>query len=152
LNPRWLRLGDWVAGVAGIVLLVALFLPWYSVTAGVSRDLTGWQAFAVIDILLALAALVGIVLAVAAAVRRTPGLPVALGVVGCVVGAVATVLVLVRVLDEPGPDELLDVAAGAWIALVAAAALTAGAWTSMADERNRGVPYPPVEDRPAPPA
>jgi hypothetical protein len=151
VNLRWLRPGDWVAGAGGVVLLVSLFLPWYDVH-GVSRHLTAWQAFSVIDLLLALAALLGIALAVTTAVRRTPAVPVALGVIALIPGALATLLVLVRVLDPPGPNALLDVAAGAWIGLVAAAALTAGAWMSIADERNRGVPEPSVETRPAPPA
>jgi hypothetical protein len=39
-----------------------------------------------------------------------------------------------------------------WLALAGAAAITAGAWWSIGDERNRGVPAAPVEARPAPPA
>jgi hypothetical protein len=152
MNLRWLRPGDWLAAIAGVALLVALSLPWYSVTGPVSRELTGWQAFAVIDILLALAALEAVALGVTTAVRRTPAVPVGLGVTTALSGALATLLVLVRVLDPPGSNAVLDVAAGAWIALVAAAGVTAGAWLSIADERNRGVPDPPVEDRPAPPA
>jgi hypothetical protein len=151
VNLRWLRPSDWLAGIGGAVLLVSLFLPWYDVH-GAPRHLTGWQAFSVIDILLAIAAVLGIALAVSTAVRRTPAVPVALGVIGVIAGALATLLVLVRVLDPPGPNELLDVAAGAWIALAAAAGLAAGCWRSIADERNRGVPDPPVEIRPAPPA
>jgi hypothetical protein len=150
MNLRWLKPGDWLAGLGGLALLVSLFLPWYSVT-GVGRDLTGWQSFAVIDVLLALAALVGIALAVSTALRRTPAVPVALGVIGGPVGALATLLVLIRLLDPPGPNELLDPGAGVWIALAGALALAAGAWWSLGDERNRGVPAAPVEARPAPP-
>jgi hypothetical protein len=151
MSLRWLKPGDWLAGLGGLALLVSLFLPWYSV-AGVDRDLTGWQSFAVIDVLLALAALVGIALAVTTAVRRTPAVPVALGVLGGPVGALAALLVLIRLLDPPGPNELLDLGPGAWLALAGALAVAAGAWWSLGDERNRGVPAVPVEPRPAPPA
>lgn len=151
MNVRWLKPGDWLAGLGGLALLVSLFLTWYSVT-GASRELTGWQSFSIIDVLLALAALLGIALAVTTATRRTPAVPVALGVIAGPVGALATVLVLIRLLDPPGPNELLDLGPGVWLALAGAAAVAAGAWWSIGDERNRGVPAPPVEVRPAPPA
>ena len=151
MNLRWLKPGDWLAGLGGLLLLVSLFLPWYAI-AGVDRDLTGWQSFSVIDVLLALAALLGIALAVTTAVRRTPAVPVALGVIGAPAGALALLLVLIRVLDPPGPNELLDPAIGGWLALAGALAMTAGAWWSIGDERNRGVEPIPVEVRPSPPA
>ena len=150
MNPRWLKPGDWLAGLGGLVLLASLFLTWYAV-AGTGRDLTAWQSFSVIDVLLALVALLGIALAVTTAVRRTPAVPVALGVIAGPAGAIATLLVLIRLLDPPGPNELLDLGPGVWLALAGAAAVAAGAWWSIGDERNRGVPAPPVEVRPAPP-
>jgi hypothetical protein len=146
-----LRPADWVAGLGGVALLVSLFLPWYDVT-GVERHLTGWQAFSVIDVILALAAVVGIAVAVTGAVRRTPTMPVGFAVLGVPVGALAVLLALVRVLDPPGPNDLLDLAVGSWLGLVGALAVAAGAWWSMADERNRRAPEVPVEVRPAPPA
>jgi hypothetical protein len=149
MNPRWLRPGDGLAAAGGILLLVALFLPWYEVRPGIAglRRLTGWDAFSVIDILLALVAVLGIAVAVAVMTRRSPALPISLGVVGSVAGAIASVLVLVRILDQPGPNELLDVAAGAWLGLAGALGVAAGSWWSIKDERNRGVPPVPVELR-----
>jgi hypothetical protein len=146
-----LRPGDWVAGLGGAVLLVSLFLPWYDVK-GVDRHLTGWQAFSVIDVILAIAAILGLAVAVTGAFRHTPAVPVAMAVLGVPVGALAVLLVLVRVLDPPGPNELLDLAVGSGVALVGALAVAAGSWLSMADERNRGVPEVAVEVRPTPPA
>ena len=157
MSLRWLRPGDALAALGGVLLVVSLFLPWYSVklpsgAPAAGRDLTGWQAFSVIDILLALAGLVGIGLAVTVVTRRTPAVPVAFAVVGSVIGVLAVLLVLVRILDQPGPNQFLDVAVGAWIALAGALGLTAGAWRSISDERNRGVRPAPVELRPTPPA
>jgi hypothetical protein len=158
VNPRWLKPGDVLAGVGGVLVLVALLVPWYSLSLpgdalqGVAVRVSGWEAFTVVDVLLALAGLAGIALTVASATRRSPVLPVSLGAIASVVGFVATLLVLVRILDQPGPDEFLDVAIGAWIALVGALAITAGAWSSMSDERNRGVEPVPVELRATPPA
>jgi hypothetical protein len=154
MNVRWLKPGDVLAGAGGVLLLVSLFLPWYRQTRGpVERtNVTGWEAFAVFDLLLALAALVGVALAVAIAVRRTPTLPVALAVIGTPVGALATVLVVIRVLEPPGDDRLLQLASAPWLGLVGALAVAAGAWWSLCDERNRGVPPAQVEVRPTPPA
>jgi hypothetical protein len=146
-----LRPGDLLAGLAGVALLVSLFLPWYTVVPAGNPDLTGWQSFAVIDVLLALAAAVGIAVAVVTAVRRTPALPVALDVIAVLAGALATLLVAIRILNQPGPNEFLDVAFGAWLGLAGAVGITAGGWWATADERNRGVPAPRVEVRPAPP-
>jgi hypothetical protein len=147
VNPRWLKPGDWLAGLGGLVLIVSLFLAWYTVSG---HNLTGWQSFSVIDVLLCLAGLLGVALAVATAVRRTPAVPVALGVLTGPIGALATLLVLIRIVDPPGPNEFISLCAGAWIALAGALAMTAGAWWSLGDERNRGVPGVPVEARPAP--
>ena len=49
-------------------------------------------------------------------------------------------------------NDLLDLAVGSGLAVAGALAIVAGAWWSMGDERNRGLPDPPVELRPAPPA
>jgi hypothetical protein len=155
VSLRWLKPGEIVAGAAGVLLLVSLFLPWYSVSVelpGAGRleaHISGWQALTVIDVLLALTALCGIALLVAQAVARRPGLPVALSVIASVLGIAATLLVLFRLIDAPAPA---DRAVGIWLALLAAAGVGAGGWRSVADERNRGVPEPPVEVRPAPPA
>jgi hypothetical protein len=155
VSLRWLKPGELIAGAAGVLLLVALFLPWYSIAVelgGAGRleaRISGWQALSVIDVLLAIAALCGIALLVSQATMRRPGVPVALSVVASVLGIVATLLVLFRLVDAPGPA---DRAIGIWLALLGAAGVGAGGWLSMGDERNRGVPEPPVEVRPAPPA
>jgi hypothetical protein len=151
VNPRWLKAGDWLAGLGGVALLVSLFLPWYRVAGG-EGDLSGWEAFSVIDVLLALAGLTGIGLAVLTAVRRTPAVPVAFGVVGGPIGLLAALIVLIRIVDPPGPNDLLGPGPGAWLSLAGALAVASGAWVSLRDERNRGVPAVPIEARPAPPA
>ena len=65
----------------------------------------------------------------------------------------AALVVLYRLLDQPGPNELIEVRAGAWIGLAAVVATSAGAWGALADERPRPSDPPPlaVERRPAPP-
>src|SRR4051794_4429135 len=125
MDPRRLRTGDVVAGGAGLVLLIALFLPWYEnvgVGGGVAREVarniarashvdtaaSGWESFAALDFLLALVALTAIALAVLTAAQRSPAIPIALDVAVTFLGGVATVLVLYRLVNEPGTDELID--------------------------------------------
>src|SRR5215208_6271891 len=81
MDLRRVRVWEWLTGLAGVVLLVSLFLPWYGVepAEGVSGAVEGttnaWDAFTVIDVILALAALGAIALPVIAAAQRTAAVP-----------------------------------------------------------------------------
>ena len=146
-----LRAGEWLAAAAGIALIVALFLPWYQPQLPIAAydSLTGFQALSVIDILLVGVAGVAVTLAILQATQTNPSLPVAFGVLSVVIGALATLLVLVRLVDVPR-DELEPVY-GAWIALAATIGITAGGWLSLSNEHVRGLPPgPEPELRPAP--
>lgn len=146
MDLRRLRAGEWIAAAGGIALIVSLLLPWY---ASPTETLTGYQALSVIDVLLTLIALLGIALAVLQVTQDTPAKPVAAGILTVVFGALAVLLVLFRLIDSPGDG--LDVRAGAWVGLVAAIALTAGGWRSIAAEYVRGLPPDPEPElRPTP--
>ena len=138
-----LRGGEWIAGAGGVVLLAALFAGWYS-------GASAWQAFSVLDVVLALLALVPLALVVLQATRESPSLPIAFSVLTTVAGAFATLLILYRILNQPGPNDRVEVELGAWIGLAAAVMTTAGGWWSMRVEAVPGVRLPPVEDLPEP--
>jgi hypothetical protein len=145
-----LRTGEWLAALAAIAIAVTLALPWYGARAR-EETVTGFEAFTVIDVLLLLAAAVGIALAILQATRDSPSLPVAFGVLTVTVGAIETLLVVYRLVNEPGPDDFIDVRLGAWLGLAATVALTAGGWLSLRDEHVRGLPPgPEPELRPSP--
>ena len=145
-----LRLAEWIAALAGVGLIVSLGLDWYG-ARGRETGISGFAAFDVIDLLLVLVAAVGIALAVLQATQDGPALPVAAAVLTITTGILGTLLVLYRIVNEPGPDDLLEVRAGAYLGLFATAALTAGGWLSLADESVRGLsPGPEPELRPAP--
>ena len=147
---RRLRLGEWIAALAGVGLIASLTLDWYG-ARGRETGISGFAAFDVIDVLLVLVAAVGIALAIIQATRDRPALPVAAAVLTVIAGILGTLLVLYRIVNEPGPDDFIEVRAGAYLGLLAAAALTAGGWLSLADEHVRGVPPgPEPELRPAP--
>jgi hypothetical protein len=146
------RAGDLVAGVGGVVLLVSLFLGWYTVEA---RDdgLTAWAAFGFVDVLLALVALLGIALALSQVFGRGPALPVALGVITTTLALAGTLLLAYRILNQPGPNDQIGVSAGAWLGLAASLGVFLGAWLSLSDERPRPAdPAPPEPQRRPTPA
>jgi hypothetical protein len=144
-----LRAGEWLALAGGVVLLVSLFLPWY----GLDRaSVSGFEAFSVIDLLLALLALLAIALAVLQVTRDGPAMPVGAAVLVATLGKVGVLLVLLRIIVEP-ESSALEVRLGAWFALAATVAITAGGWLSLMNEHVRGLP-PDVEPelRPTPAA
>ena len=137
---RRLRAAEWIAGAGGAGLLAALWLDWYS-------DTSAWRAFAVLDVALALLALVPLALVVLQATRESPALPSAFSALTFVAGALAALLILYRIIDPP----VRGVETGAWIGLAAAVVAAAGGWRSLGDEAHHGTARPPIEDLPAPP-
>ncbi len=146
---RNVRPGEVVAAVAAVVLLAVMFLEWYGADGG---GLSAWEAFSVTDVLLAAVALLAIGLAVVNATGRGPAVPVAIAVVTVTLTLTALLLLAYRILNQPGPNDLVDVHAGAWLGLAALAAQLGGAFWSLKDERPRPVdpPAPEPERRPAP--
>jgi hypothetical protein len=133
-----------VAGLGGLLLLVSLFLPWYG-----PDDVTGWQALTVIDVLLALLALVAIAVPVISVATRGPAKAVGIQVIASAVGWLAVLLVAIRLVSAP--DDL-SLRYGVWLALLGALIAWIGSWMSLRDESTPGAVPPDVPRRPAPPA
>jgi hypothetical protein len=133
MDLRRLRAGEWIAGGSGLVLLVALFLPWYSDDGG-SR--TGWQSLGALDVVLAVVALAALAIPVVTAVQRVPAVPLALQSLTTLVGLLAVLLVLIRVLNMP--DWAVEREWGLWVALAALLGIVTGALIAMRDERLSG--------------
>jgi hypothetical protein len=144
-----LRKGELIAGAGGVVLLVVMFLPWYSDAGPNPIDVTAWEALSITDLILALTAVAAIGLAVLTAARRSPALPVAASVITTTLGALATLLVLYRILNQPGPNELAEVKLGAFLGFLSVLAITGGGFRSMRDEEGEGAPMP-TDMRPTP--
>jgi hypothetical protein len=144
MDVRRLRPGEWLALAGGVALQVSLWSSWYQVGPDDFRaSATAWQSFTVIDVLLALVGACGIALAVVQAVETRPALPVAASVLLVPVGFLGVLLVLFRLIFQPGPNELVSLGAGAWLGLGATLAITAGAWLAIGDERAPHVPPGP---------
>jgi hypothetical protein len=144
VSPRHLRLGELLALVGAICVIVSLLEPWYENATG---KLSAWDTFgpAVVLLIAATAAALGLVLSTIT--ERSTALPVAAAVWSTLLGIVAVIAAIVRVLERP--DNATALCAGAWLALAGAILMLAGSWQSMRDERTSM--YEPAEPPPLPP-
>jgi hypothetical protein len=147
VDLRRVRVWDWLAAIAGGVLIVSLFLHWYKLG---DTTASGWEAFSVIDLFVLFAGLVGLTVLVATATQRTASVPQTVASLSILPGLVALVLVVFRVLDPPGSGGVTR-EAGAWIGLVAALTLFFSCWRAMRDQRFPREVAPTVEITPLPP-
>src|SRR5215217_1315029 len=130
MDMRRLRAGEWISGVSGLVLLVALFVPWYGDDGG-SR--TGWQSLGALDIVLAVVALAALATPVVTALERVPAVPLAHQSLTTLVGMLAVLLVLIRVVNMP--DWAVEREWGLWVGLAGTLGIVVGGLIAMRDER-----------------
>jgi hypothetical protein len=143
-----LRGGQLIAAVGGVVLLVALlFLDWYSIEATVSigfiqgeagLELGAWdqQGFlgTIANLIILAAGVVAVGLAVLTATARTVALPVAASALTAAGGISAVVMVVLRMLFQPGDADFVGLEFGIYLALIGAIAVAYGGWESMKEE------------------
>jgi hypothetical protein len=142
-----------VAGIAGAVLILSLFLDWYSLkgkglAAGAgSEGLSGWEALGFFDILLFLIGAIAIAVAALRAANSMPRqLPASPGLIVLALGGLAVLLVLIRIISSgdfghPEVKGLIDSSPsfGIFIALLAAIGVAVGGWLTWNEE---GKPTP----------
>ena len=97
-----LSTGDKVIGASGILLFIFSFLPWYGLGSG-SRN--GWDYFffGIIPVLLGLL-MVAAVIVTKLTDTKLPELPLPLGTILLIVGGIAAVLVLLRLIIGDSVD------------------------------------------------
>jgi hypothetical protein len=133
MDLRRLRVGEGVLAFSGAALLVSLLLPWYE--RG-STQVSGWESFTVIDVLLAAVAIFALTAVVAAASQPTTAVSISFESLSVIFGLVASVLALIRVLDVPDFGAAgWSTAAGAYLGLAGAVGIAAGALVAIRDER-----------------
>jgi len=143
-----LRRGELIAAIGGIVLLITLFvLDWYAVDVNISTpfgDIGGGAEFGAWDgqgftgtianLVILAAAIAAVGLAVITATSRTVALPVAASALTAGLGIGAVVMVVLRMLFQPGENEFIELRFGIWLALVSAAVIAYGGWEAMKEE------------------
>ena len=146
-----LRTGEWIAAVGGLVLLIAMFaFDWYEISGfgglieqfgeavGVDTGIKAWdgQGFTgtIANLVILSAAVAAITLAIMTATARTIALPVAASAITAGLGIGAVMMVVLRMVFQPGPNEVVDLRFGIFLALIGAAAIAYGGWRSMQDE------------------
>lgn len=129
-----MRLGELVGAVSGLGLLVSSFLPWYS--AG-GEDATAWQAFSVVDIVLAAAAVAALSVAIVVLARLSVSYPVAGSAVTALLGGIALICVVFRLIDPPGSGDV-GREIGLWLGLLATAGVAWGGYLGMQEPRSAG--------------
>lgn len=157
-----LRWGEILAAAGGLGLGASLFLvDWYQRTVATSlpgagpteavgqatERLSGWEALSILRWLLLAAAIAGMALLVVQVTQRSTGLPAVFTVAVTWLGLVGSVLLLYRIVNQPGPDDLVEVEAGAWIGFLTVLMVAVGAWWSLRDESpgfGGDVDRPPV--------
>lgn len=172
-----LRRGELIAAVGGIVLLITLFfLDWYAVDVNISTpfgDIGGGAEFGAWDgqgftgtianLVILAAAIAAVGLAVVTATSRTVALPVAASALTAGLGIGAVVMVVLRMLFQPGENEFIELRFGIWLALISSAVIAYGGWEAMKEEgtsfedardqlrsRTQTGDGAPASDRPAP--
>ncbi len=161
MDLRRLRVGEWIAGISGVVLLVSLFVPWWSLPgnwayigpAGPAEgayfnraddEVTKWSAWEVLsvaDLLLFVVAILAIVTVLVVARASAAGPGVAAQALVAPLAAVAAIVALVQVLgtpsslDLPRPLPRATTEPGAWLGLAATFGVLVGLLVGMRDER-----------------
>ncbi len=139
-----LRVGELLALAGVVCVIVSLSQRWYENAYG---NLTAWDTFGPSVVLLIAAAAAALALVLSTITERSTALPVAAAVWSTLLGIVAVIAAIVRVLDRP--DHATSVCAGAWLALAGAILILAGSWQSLRDERPSL--YEPTDVAPRPP-
>ena len=163
LSVGRLRGGELLAAVGTAALFALLFCAWFGAQGQPRAELNrsgwaslGWLLVALLIVtMLTAAALVAATLADGAVAQA-----VVAGVLTAVLGTLAFPVLVMRVtVAQPGlgaglPDLGVGVTVCGYLGLVACAAIAAGGWWSIADERTDAPEssYTPPAPRPAPPA
>jgi hypothetical protein len=130
VDPRRLSAGERVAAGSGLLLLVSLFLPWYTSSG---HHVDAWQAMSVDDVIFAFAGLAALLAAAATAARPSGPVPIVYTVLAAFPGSVAAVLAVWRLVD-PAPPVDVGLGIGAWLGLAGALGIAVGTWTGMHDD------------------
>ena len=127
---------DWLTAAAGLLLFIALLMPWYDSNL---TTVTAWESMAISDIWLGLTAVLAMSLPLAALLKDTPGLAQKRTWLVAGVAVIGLFLAIYRVAEPPAFDAVsapVERLGGGWVALVALVAIIVFAF--LAGSRRLG--------------
>jgi hypothetical protein len=145
MSLRRLRIGELLALLGAVAVIVSLLEPWYESPLG---TLDAWNTFGPTIVLLLAAVSAASALVLSTLTERSPALPVSMAVWSVLLGLIAVIAALVRVLERP--DHATSLCVGPWLALGGSIAILLGAWFSLRDERSSLYEPATPEPRPRP--
>jgi hypothetical protein len=144
-DPSRLRRGELIVGASALVLLASMFvLNWFGLSApvappaanlGVPSSVNAWNGLTNLRWVMLLTIACGLVLVILQVTRRAPAVPVSMSVIVTVLGLITALALIYRVLiNEPGPNSLVEQKAGAFVGLISAIVFVYGGYESMRRE------------------
>jgi hypothetical protein len=131
MDVRRLRSGELVVAVGTTGLAVVMFLDWFG-------GRSAWETLTLGRLLLLVTLALGATLVVMTLSRRAVSMATSAATVTIGVGSLALLYLLYRVgIDEPGPNGLVSIDAGAYAGLACVLAIVGGAWRTLDDERTQ---------------
>ncbi|HEX5983678.1 MAG TPA: hypothetical protein VFY69_05660 [Solirubrobacterales bacterium] len=145
MDANRLSTGEKIVGVSAVLLFIFMFFDWFSVDFSgeglfsVSVAGNAWEVFSYIDLFLMLTILVAVAIVVIRLADALVEPPVSLNAVVAVLGGIAVLLILYRIIDPPGDTEGLtgveiNPALGIFLGLIAAAGIAYGGYRAMQEE------------------
>jgi hypothetical protein len=126
--------GEGLAWLGGLVFALSSFMSWYTVSSeGLTVSVTAWHTGVLGKLVFFVGlAVLGLLVLRVTGFELPPNVPV--GMVIAVLGAIGTVLVLVRLISIPDDFVGAGRSIGIWISLLAALLLIAAGMLKSADE------------------
>jgi hypothetical protein len=159
MEAHRLSTGEKIAAVSAVLLFIFMFFDWFGVEVsgveGFSGSVEGaggsaWDALDIIPLFLMLAVVVALGVALVRLTDADLEPPVSLNTIVAVLGGLAVLLILYRIIDPPGFDSFGGVEIdttrklGIFLSLAAAAGITYGGFSAM---REEGASFGDAADR-----
>src|SRR3954467_6753121 len=144
-----LSTGEKIAGVSAVLLFIFMFFDWFSAEVSVNSGAfvgsasaggSAWDALEVIPIFLMLAIIAAVAVAVVRLTDADFEPSISMNAVVAILGALAVILILYRIIDPPGGGSIAGVsvdispAVGIFLGLIAAAGIAYGGYRAMQEE------------------
>lgn len=132
-------MGEWLVGASGVLVVVSLFLPWFDQRVQCVRapcppiERTGWESFAVTDVIMVVIAAGAVGVLFIAALLRSASPAIAYEAMLTLIATAAFAIVVIRVLSPP--FDVSGRGAGAWLGLLSCAGVVTASMVAMRDER-----------------